>query len=171
MRHLGRRLVSAWALPRPALHALRGRRDAGFAADAPTSPFAFPDFGRHDAGPARRHPQSRHDRRVGRSRHRCRGHDRAAAVVRTVPGPDRIQVGHAPLRTGVAARAVHLEGHVAAVRRFCHHALRLAGSGRQGAGRTRARSGSATPRPLSPFCLSAPARTSCRPRALRLPPI
>ena len=49
-----------------------------------------------------------------------------AAVVRAVSRADRLQVGHASLGARLAARALHLVRHAAAVRRTGDHAVRAA---------------------------------------------
>ena len=55
----------------------------------------------------------------------------AAAAVRAVPRADRLPLRHPPLGAGLAARALHLDGHDAAVRRPGHHAVRAAGAVRR----------------------------------------
>ena len=51
-----------------------------------------------------------------------------AAGVRAVPRADRLQVRQSPLGAGLAARALYLDGHAAAVRRLRHPAVRAAGA-------------------------------------------
>ena len=77
----------------------------------------------------------------------------AAAGVRAVPRAGRLPLRHPPLGARLAARALHLDGHAAAVRRLRDHAVRAAGAVRRHArpGRRSARSA-----PRWPSCWSAP---------------
>ena len=91
----------------------------------------------------------------------------AAAGVRAVARADRLPLRHPPLGARLAARALHLDGHAAAVRRPGDHAVR---ADRAVGRHATARPGSARSARRSPSCWSAPACTRRRPPAWRWPP-
>ncbi len=103
-------------------------------------------------------------RRAGLARRADGG---AAAGLRAVARADRLQLRHAPLGARLAARALHLVRHAAAVRRPRDHAVRAAPAVRR-----HARPGLDRHRRArrSPSCWSAPACTRRRPPASRWPP-
>ncbi len=119
-------------------------------------------------GAAERHAQPGDDRRARRSGLARRADGVAAARVRAVPRAGRLPLRHAPLGARLAARAVHLDRHAAAVRRARDHALRAA----RAVGR-HARPGRGSDRSAqrSRSCWSARVCTRRRPPVSRSPPI
>ena len=86
--------------------------------------------------------------------------------LRALPRADRLQVRHAPLGAGLAARALYLVRHHDAVRRLRHPALRPAGADRATAMAPPCRARSV---PHWPSCWWVPASTRRRRRASRWP--
>ena len=111
-------------LDRSALPAVRGCRHRGRAAVAPSAAVAVPGHRRHGAGAAGRHAEPGDDRRAGRSR------SLVALMIpcRSCSRPFRALIGYRSdihrSALGWLPRALHLEGHDAAVRGLRDHALR-----------------------------------------------
>ena len=102
------------------------RRDRRAPDGSAPAAVAVSGHGRNGRGAAHRYAEPRDDRRTRRSgvaRVRDGG---AAACLRPVPCNGRAPLGHVQIRARMAARALSLVWHVAAVRRLCHHALRAA---------------------------------------------
>ena len=150
---------------RSTLPAIRRYRHARPAAAPPSAALAVPGFRRHDARAAGRHPQPGDDRRARRPGVAGRHHGGVARGVRAVSGADRLSLRHAPLRAGLAPRAVHLERDTAPVRRLRRHAVRASWCWPGTATRRNIPTGSAPPPPAWPSCWSVRACTRRRPPA------
>ena len=112
----------------PALPALRRCGHGGTADGAAAAVVAVPGHRRHGRGAAHRHAQSRDDRRTRRAGLARLRDGRPAARLRAVSRHGRAPVRHLQIRARLAARALSLVRHHAAVRRLRHHALRPAGA-------------------------------------------
>ena len=129
---------------------------------------AVSGLGRHFHRAAERHAQSRDDHRARRLDAAGLTDGLAAAGVRAVPRADRLQVGQPPFGAGLAPRALYLDGHAGAVRRFCNSAVCAAGAFRH---RRNIRQFTDSSAPRWPSCWSALACILPRPPVLRWRPI
>ena len=152
----------------PQHSALCRRRLRRTADAASAAALAVPGDGRHGGGAAHRHAEPRDDRRTWRALLACRADAVAAAALCAIARAHRLSLRHASLGARLAARALHLVRHAAAVRRPRDHAVLAADPLRRHDGTDHHRTGGGG---ASRFFSSARVCTPCRRSASRSPPI
>ena len=104
--------------------ALRRRRVRRAAARTAAPALALSGERGHGAGAAQRHAEPGDDRGACGAGVARVAHGVAAVAVRAVARTDRVSFRYPPLVDRMAARALHLGGHPAAMGRACDHAVR-----------------------------------------------